>query len=323
MIYTNITGIKHFFILGFPGLLPQYYGPVSALLFFTYLAIVVGNVFILAFIIYEKALQKPTYLVFCHLALTDLMFGSVTLPKIIAKYWWDDSMISFYGCFAQMYFVHYLGSAHSFILLVMALDRFIAICIPLRYPVFITNNTISVFCGLAWFIPVFLMVSIVLHALTLPFCKGNTIAQCYCDHISITTQGCGEDVKIVQVTTLCVAMLCLLLPLAFIFFSYISIIVVILKMSNTEGRYKTLSTCTPQIFITCLYYLPRCFVYVANTVGFSFSLDMRILLILLYSLFPAAVNPLIYCFKTKDIKDTLLKRLQKTKIGIEIKVSYQ
>ncbi len=319
---ANETRMKSFFILGFPGLLSQYYGPVSALLFFIYLAIAVGNIFILTFVICQKSLQKPMYLVFCHLALNDLTFGTVTLPKIISKYWLDDSIISFYGCFTQMFFVHYLGAVTSFILLVMALDRFIAICIPLRYPVLITNNTISVLCGFAWFIPLPLMVAVVLHVLTLPFCKTNIIAQCYCDHISITHQACGEDVKIVAVTSLCAAMFCLLLPLAFIVFSYVSIIVVIMKMSNAAGRKRTLSTCTPQIFITCLFYLPRCFVYVANTVGFSFSLDIRILLILLYSLLPPAVNPIIYCFKTRDIKKVLIKKLKNAKIGIEIKLSY-
>ncbi|XP_038554067.1 olfactory receptor 2AT4-like [Micropterus salmoides] len=319
---TNFTRMKSFFILGFPGLPPHYYGPVSALLFLIYLGIAIGNIFIIAFVIYEKSLQKPTYLVFCHLALNDLTFGTVTLPKIISKYWFGDGIISFYCCFTQMFFVHYLGSVTSFILLVMALDRFIAICIPLHYPVLITNNTVSVLCGFAWFIPLPLMVAVVLHALTLPYCKSNVIAQCYCDHFSITSQACGEDVKILQVTALCVAMFCLLLPLAFILFSYVSIIVVILKMSSVVGRKKILSTCSPQIFITCLFYLPRCFVYVANTVGFSFSLDVRILLILFYSLFPAAVNPVIYCFKTQDMKQTLIKRLKKTKIGIEIKLSY-
>lgn len=319
---SNFTRMRSFLILGFPGLSPQYYGLVSAMLFFIYVAIAVGNVFILTFVIYEKSLQKPTYLVFCHLALNDLTFGTVTLPKIISKYWFGDGIISFYGCFIQMFFVHYLGSVTSFILLVMALDRFIAICVPLRYPVLITNNIISVLCGFAWLIPLPVMITIILHVLTLPFCKSNVIAQCYCDHISITSQACGENVKIVAVTTLCLAMFCLLLPLAFILFSYVSIFVIILRMSNATGRKKTLSTCTPQIFITSLFYLPRCFVYVANTVGFSFSLDLRIFLILLYSLLPAALNPIIYCFKTQDIKQKLIKRLKKTKIGIEIKFSF-
>ncbi|KAM9318746.1 olfactory receptor 2AT4-like [Pholidichthys leucotaenia] len=320
MTYSNITRMRSFFILGFPTLSLQYHGPVSALLFFIYLAIVTGNIFILAFVISEKSLQKPTYLVFCHLALNDLTFGTVTLPKIISKYWLDDSIIPFIGCFTQMFFVHYLGSVTSFILLVMALDRLIAICVPLRYPVLISNRNISVLCAFAWFIPMPLLVTIVIQALGLSYCKSNIIAQCYCDHISITSQACGEDVKIVQVTTLCMAMFCLLLPLVFILFSYISIIAVIMKMSSAAGRKRTLSTCTPQIFITCLFYLPRCFVYVANTVGFSFSLDVRILLILLYSLFPPAVNPVIYCFKTQDIKQTLIKKLKTTRIGIDIKL---
>uniref|UniRef100_A0A3Q3LLY4 Olfactory receptor n=1 Tax=Mastacembelus armatus TaxID=205130 RepID=A0A3Q3LLY4_9TELE len=314
---ANFTKITSFFILGFPGLSSQYYGPVSALLFLIYLAIAIGNIFILAFVVYEKYLQKPTYLVFCHLALNDLTFGTVTLPKIISKYWFDDSVVSFYGCFTQMFFVHYLGSVTSFILLVMALDRFIAICIPLRYPVLITNNTVSVLCGFAWFIPLPLMIGIVLHALTLSFCKSNVIAQCYCDHISIRSQACGEDVYIVAVTSVYIAMFTLLAPLAFILFSYISIIVVIIKMSNSAGRKKTLSTCTPQILITCLFYLPRCFVYVAAVVGFSFSLDVRILLILLYSVFPAAVNPGIYCFKTQDIKEFVtLKTAPPSQFGL-------
>lgn len=315
---SNVTRISSFTILGFPGLSPEYYGPVSALLFLIYLTIVVGNVFILAFVASQRPLQRPTYLVFCHLALNDLTFATATLPKIISKYWFSDSRISFYSCFSQMFFVHYLGSVTSFILLVMALDRFLAICLPLRYVVLISNGTISVLCGLAWLVPLPLLAAIVLHALTLPFCGSNVIAQCYCDHISITSQACGDGVGIVKVTSLCIAMFCLLLPLAFILFSYFSIIVVIAKMSNA-GRRRTLSTCTAQIFVTCLFYLPRCFIYVANTVGFSFSLDVRILLILLYSLFPPAVNPLIYCFKTQDIKKRLLKKLRASRVGTEAK----
>ncbi|XP_007556045.1 olfactory receptor 2AT4-like [Poecilia formosa] len=320
VLSSNITRIHNFFILGFPGLSPSYYSPASAVLFLVYLAILVGNIFILVFVIYEKSLQKPTYLVFCHLALTDLSFGTVTLPKIISKYWFGNSIISFYECFTQMFFVHYLGSVMSFLLLVMALDRFIAICVPLRYPVLITNNIIFALCGSAWFLPLPLMMIIIFQALSLPYCQSNIITQCYCDHISITNQACGNDRKIAQIVTLCIAMFCLLVPLAFILISYVSVIIVILKMSNSAGRSRILATCTPQIFITCLFYLPRCFVYIANLVGFSFSVDVRILLILLYSLLPAAVNPIIYCFKTQEIKHTLIKRIKVAKIGIELKI---
>lgn len=317
---VSVTKVENFVILGFPGLSPQYYGLVSAVLFFIYLTIVVGNISILAIVITEASLQKPTYLIFCHLALNDLTFGTVTLPKIISKYWFGDSFISFSGCFTQMFLIHYLGAVISFVLSVMALDRFVAICFPFHYRVLITNSSISVLCGLAWLIPVSFVLGVLLQTLNLPFCRSNVIAQCFCDHISITSQACGNDVKNAQVTALCVAMLSLLVPLAFILFSYIFVIVVIMKKSNAAGRKRGFSTCSSQIFITCIFYLPRCFVYVANTVGFSFSSDLRIFLILLYSLLPAATNPIIYCFKTKDIKKTIVRKLKTTKVGMKLEL---
>ncbi|XP_041850983.1 olfactory receptor 52E8-like [Melanotaenia boesemani] len=318
MLYTNVTTIKDFFLVGFPGLLPEYYGPVSALLFVVFLAIAVGNIFILVIVKSERSLHKPTYLIFCHLALTDLMFGTVTLPKIISKYWFNDSIVAFYGCFAQMYFVHFLGATHSFILMVMALDRFIAICAPLRYTSLFTNTTVSVLCGISWFIPISWMFVVVFDALSLPFCNSNVIVQCYCDHLSIINLGC-ENVRGSTVLGLIGAMVSLLLPLGFIILSYFVIIIAVLRISSSEGHRRTLSTCTPQLLITCLYYLPRCFVYLANFLGYTFSAPIRIVVIMLYSLFPAVVNPIIYCFKTQDIKENLKKRFLSGKININMK----
>lgn len=312
MSYTNTTTIKHFFILGFPGLEPQYYGPVSALLFLVYLAIAIGNIFILVFILCEQCLHKPSYLIFCHLALNDLWFGTATLPKIISKYWFDDSIISFYGCFVQMYFVHFLGATHSFILMVMALDRFIAICAPLRYASYVTNCTVSALCGVSWFLPSSWMVGVVLHVLTLPFCNANIIIQCFCDHISISKLACESSYE-VEIIAFGMAMFSLMGPLVFIIFSYFVIIVVVMKMSLSEGRMKALSTCTPQLLITFLFYMPRVFVYLANITGFTFSLPVKTVIVMMYSVIPAAVNPIIYCLKTKDIKESLKKRFLSAK----------
>lgn len=315
MLQTNITTIKDFFLVGFPGLSPDFHGLVSALLFILFLSIITGNIFILVFVQCEKSLQKPTYMIFCHLALTDLAFGTVTLPKIISKYWFNDSIVSFYGCFAQMYFVHFLGATHSFILMVMALDRFIAICAPLRYTVIFTNATVSVLCGISWLIPSMWMVGLVVYALMLPYCNSNVIVQCYCDHIAITRLGC-ENVYEVQVVAFGLALFCLLVPLGFIIFTFFAVIIVVMRSSSPGGRSRTLSTCTPQILITSLFYIPRCFVYLANNIGFHFSTSVRVAVVMLYSLVPAAVNPIIYCFKTKDIKDSLRKRFHLRKCNV-------
>ncbi|XP_038132082.1 olfactory receptor 52N5-like [Cyprinodon tularosa] len=320
MLYTNVTRIKNFFITGFPGLLPKYYGPVSGLLFLLYLAIAGGNIFVLVFVKHERSLHKPSYLIFCHLALTDLMFGTVTLPKAISLYWFDGKLVSFFSCFAQMYFVHFLGATHSFILMVMALDRFIAICSPLHYNSLFTNTTVYVLCGISWFMPFSWMFGVVLDALSLPFCNSNIIVHCYCDHISIFKLGC-ENAHISAALGLGLAMFSLLVPLGFIIFSYFIIIVSVLRISSSEGRIKALSTCTPQVIITCLFYFPRCFVYLANFVGYTFSASAHVVIVMLYSHLPAAVNPIIYCFKTKDIKESLKIRFFTAKNFITSKVS--
>ncbi|XP_036936065.1 olfactory receptor 52Z1-like [Acanthopagrus latus] len=323
MKYTNITTVKDFIITGFPGLSPEYFGPVSALLLLLFLAIVIGNAFISAVILFERTLHKPTYVIFFHLAMTDIIFSTVTLPKVIARYWWNDMVASFGACFTQMYFVHALGAIHSLILLIMALDRFVAIWLPFRYPVAFTNKKVSIACSTCWIATFIRMTGVVLHALTLPYCDKNVILQCYCDHLSITKLGCGENVAYVNIVALGMALLGLLGPLTFIIFSYFSIIIAALKMSSTDRQYKVLSTCAPQIFITCLYYVPRCFVYLANYLGFTFSTDARVVITMMYSLIPAAVNPVIYCFKTKDIKEALIRRFKSRKVSTAFTFTYK
>ncbi|XP_058489322.1 olfactory receptor 52E8-like [Solea solea] len=316
MKFTNTTNIKDFMIIGFPGLPPEYNGAVSVLLLLVFLAIVVGNTFILTVILFERTLRKPTYFIFCHLAMTDMTFGTVTLPKIIARYWWNDMTTSIGACFTQMFLVHSLGTINSLILLIMALDRFVAIWLPFRYPVWVTNKTVFIACVLSCLVSFICMLGIVLHALTLPYCNLNIIVHCYCDHISITQLGCGENVIYVKMVAVANAMVVLLLPLAFIIISYFSIIIAALKMSQVERWNKVISTCAPQIFITCLYYVPRCFVYLSNLLGFRFGTDARIIITMMYSLVPPAVNPLIYCLKTKDIKKVLIARFQRKKVTV-------
>lgn len=316
MVSRNITTIKYFVVTGFPGLPPEYYGLVSVLLLVLYLAIVMGNAFVLAAIVFEKTLHKPTYWIFFHLAMTDILFGTVTLPKIIIIYWWSDAMTSWISsCFAQMYFVHALGAVHSLMLMLMALDRLIAVGFPFRYPVVVTNRSISLACNLCWALTFIRMLGIVLHASTLSYCNQNMIMQCYCDHVSITSLGCGDEVRYVKAVALGNALVTLLVPLIVIFSSYIFITIAVLKMSKRHSQNKILSTCLPQLMVTCLYYVPRIFVYITHNLGLlTLESEVRVVITMMYSLIPAAVNPLIYCLKTKEIKETLIRRFQNRSI---------
>lgn len=310
MTNATVTTVKYFIITGFPGLQPEHHSLVSALLFLLFLAILLGNVSILAIIMSDDALWKPKYCILFHLAMTDLLFGFVTLPKVIAVYWWKAVVSPFAACFTQMYFVHSLGAVHSLILFMMSLDCFVAIWFPFRYTVVVTNRIIIIACNLCWILTFIRMLGIVLHALTLPYCNLNIIPQCYCDHASLMQVACGEDVAYVKKVAFGNSMVTLLVPLSFIIFSYCSIIVAVLKISQNDRRYKVLSTCIPQFTITCLYYVPRCFVYIANNLGFQLSSEVQTIITNMYSLLPAMLDPIIYCLKTKDIKEALMKKLR-------------
>lgn len=309
--YANFTPIEEFYLLGFPELNPEYYAAVGIILLLIYLILAGGNILTIVFVCYEKNLKKPTYLIFFNLAIVDFAFGTITLPKIIAKYLLKDETLTFEGCFVQMFFVHYFGTVTSFILLLMAVDRFIAICNPLRYPTLVTNHSMAIACGIFWVIPVSWLTLIIHQTIGMPFCDSNIVTQFFCDQNSLTLLACG-DVRTLRLLFLIMTMIVLLGPLVFIIFSYLAIIITVLKIPVVQTKYKMFSTCSPQLLIICLFYLPRCAVYITD-IKIRMYVNTRVILVMWYSLLPPLANPFIFFFRSKEIRHAIIMKLRKKK----------
>ncbi|XP_037533800.1 putative olfactory receptor 10D4 [Nematolebias whitei] len=311
MSARNYSRVTEFILTGFPGLHPEYYGLVSAVLFFVYLMTVMENVVVLVLFATNRSLHKPVYYIFLNVSVCDLLFSTTTLPKIISRYWFKSGNISFTGCFVQMFFVHFLGSVNSFIFFLMAFDRYCAICHPLNYTIVFKNVNVHILSLTAWIIAAAPPLIFAIEAYPLPYCGSNVINHCFCDHIGITVLACTDRTRY-ALPAFISAMITLLVPLAFIVFSYCSILIEVSKIAGFKIRLKSFSTCSTQLIIISLYYLPRCFVYLASVVGISFSSNVRVVIIMLYSLGPPMVNPLIYCLRAKDIKECARKQFYRT-----------
>nr|XP_054586182.1 olfactory receptor 1-like [Nothobranchius furzeri] len=309
----NYTHVSEFFIVGFPSLQLEYFQVVAWFFFILYVTTVVGNMILVVMFALEHNLQKPMYIVMVSLALSDIGFSTVALPKLIARYWWNDGSIGFYTCHFQRHMIHYFGSLNSLILLTMAVDRFLAICFPLRYPMMMTIQTMTALTVFCWAVShVFPGVGSINFA-QMPFCRSNQIIQAFCDTSSLMSLACG-DVDNLYNASYVAAMFVLYAPLGFIVFSYIFIVISVSRIVNRQGRKKTFSTCGTQGFIISIYYVPRFFVYSAPYFpNLKLTPDKRIVMTLFYSLFPPVINPFVYCLRTKEIKEIIRRWIQRQK----------
>ena len=305
---------KFFILNGVPGLEAAHIW-ISLPFCFMYVIAVVGNCGLIYLIGHEEALHRPMYYFLALLSFTDITLCTSTVPNMLCIFWFNLKEIDFNGCLAQMFFVHMLTGMESGVLMLMALDRYVAICYPLRYATILTSAVIAK-AGLATFLRGVMLISpFTFLTKRLPYCRGNFIPHTYCDHMSVAKVSCG-NFKVNAIYGLMVALLIGVFDMCCIAASYTMILRAVVSLSSTEARHKAFSTCTSHICAIVITYVPAFFTFFTHRFGgHSIPHHIHIIVANLYLLLPPTMNPIVYGIKTKQIREGVIKFLLGEKVA--------
>ncbi|XP_061334248.1 olfactory receptor 14C36-like [Pezoporus flaviventris] len=268
------------------------------------LAALLGNGLIITSTACDQRLHTPMYFFLLNLSLLDLGCISTTVPKSMANSLWDTRAISYTGCVAQLFFVVFFISAEYFLLTVMSYDRYVAICKPLHYGTLLGSRACVHLAAAAWgtgFLTALLHTS---NTFSLPLCRGNAVEQFFCEIPQILKLSCSRS-YLREVGLLVVAALIAVGCFVFIVGSYVQIFRAVLRMPSEQGRHKAFSTCLPHLAVVSLFVNTAVFAYLKSPSISSPSLDLVVSV--LYSVVPPAVNPLIYSLRNQELKDAVRK----------------
>uniref|UniRef100_H3A205 Olfactory receptor n=2 Tax=Latimeria chalumnae TaxID=7897 RepID=H3A205_LATCH len=311
---STVLDPEEFILVGIPGLQP-WYPWISMPFLIVYLVALVGNSLILLIIKIEQSLHEPMYFFLCMLAVVDLVLCTAALPKMLAIFWLGINTIIFECCFIQMTFIHCFTALETSVLVLMAYDRYVAICKPLYYSTILTGSLILKLVLLYLLRTVVLFVPQFTLASRLPYCS-TVIPYCFCDYSTVLKLACG-DTTVNSIYSLTAALLVIGVDVVFIFFSYAMILRAVLKLGSSQTRRKAMSTCVTHLYVILYFYIALLFSIIANRFSKSMPSDIHTLVASSYILIPPALNPLIYGLRTKEIRQGFLKLVKRGKISSE------
>ncbi|XP_074046446.1 olfactory receptor 5V1-like [Macrotis lagotis] len=299
----NQTIVTEFLFLGFSNH-SELQGLFFLIFLILYLITLLGNFLILTAIRINPVLHTPMYYFLSNLSFLDICYTSTTVPIMLVNFFREKKTISYEGCLSQLFFLVTFAGSESVLLAAMAYDRFIAICYPLRYPILMSNRVCAYLAAGTWLCG---LVNSLTHtgliaALTL--CGPNQISHFLCDIPLLLKLSCS-DTSVIEVALYVSCAIIGLSPCLFTAVSYMLIISAILKIQSTQGRQKAFSTCASHLTVVVIYYGTGNLNY--NHPSSSYSLDVDILITVLYCIITPMFNPIIYSLRNKEVKVALKK----------------
>ncbi|XP_050774443.1 olfactory receptor 958-like [Gopherus flavomarginatus] len=298
---VNHTVVTHFILLGIPDA-----NSLQTILFITFLAFylctLLDNLLIFSAILADPCLHTPTYFFLCNLSMLDIGFFSISTPKMLTNLWIQSRVISLGGCMSQVFFYHFLGIAKCLLYTVMAYDRYVAICHPLRYRLIMNRKMCTLLAADTWIKSSFHATILTSLTFTLPYCGSNVVDYFFFDIFLVVKLACA-DTYIIETVTLTntglVPITCFLVILT----SYIRIVYSVLNMNSAEGWRKVASLCTLHLVVVTLFFGPCALVYTQPHLSKMLMTAVQIF----GNVVMPMLNPAIYTLRNKEEKAALKK----------------
>uniref|UniRef100_A0A8D0G375 Olfactory receptor n=1 Tax=Sphenodon punctatus TaxID=8508 RepID=A0A8D0G375_SPHPU len=300
---SNQTTVSEFITEGFPSLW-KVRVPIFVLAFLMYTLTLTGNLVIIFITRTDPSLRTPMYYFLGNFSFLEIWYTSVTVPKMMTDFLKKRKAISFNSCIVQLYFFLALGGTECLLLAVMAYDRYVAICRPLRYNTIMSSMVCLQLTTWSWVTGLFLPLVPVILISQLNFCGPNVINHFYCDILPVLRLAC-TDTHLNEMLSFVICSLVLMGSLALTGASYISIITTVLSIPSEAGRKKAFSTCASHLTVVGIFYGTVMFMYIRPTRNLSFNTDKVVAVF--YCLVTPLLNPIIYSLRNKEVKEALRK----------------
>nr|XP_005339481.1 olfactory receptor 6N1-like [Ictidomys tridecemlineatus] len=306
MDHLNLTWTQTFILAGFTTT-----GTLGLLAFLgtlcIYLLTLAGNLFIIVVVHADSGLSTPMYFFISVLSFLELWYVSTTVPTLLHTLLHGRSPIPSVACFLQLYVFHSLGMTECYLLGVMALDRYLAICRPLHYHALMSRQVQLWLAGATWVAGFSAALVPASLTATLPYCLKE-VAHYFCDLAPLMRLACVDTSWHARVYITVIGMIntC---NLVIILGLYGGIIRAVLKLPSAASRAKAFSTCSSHIIVVTLFFGSAFIVYVGPPEIRAEGRDKLIALV--YTFLTPFLNPIIYTLRNKEVKEAVRRVIQR------------
>ncbi|XP_036038586.1 olfactory receptor-like protein OLF3 [Onychomys torridus] len=271
-----------------------------------YLVTVLGNFLIVLLIKLDSRLHTPMYFFLTNLSLVDVSYATSIVPQLLAHLLATHKTIPVLSCAAQLFFSLGLGGIEFVLLAMMAYDRYVAVCNPLRYSAIMHTGLCSRMAIVSWVSGSINSAMQTAITFQLPMCTNVYIDHISCELLAVVRLAC-VDTTSNEVAIMVSSIILLMTPFCLVLLSYVQIISTILKIQSKEGRRKAFHTCASHLTVVALCYGMAIFTYIQP--HSSPSVLQEKLISLFYAILTPMLNPMIYSLRNKEVKGAWQKLL--------------